>query len=165
VDDDYRRNRIWDVAYETYYYVYFEELLSDTLVRIWSRLDEFAKGILAVTSVASTWAIWQQPTWKSAWAIVAGIGALIAILHLTLGVTHRLRDLVAARDKLLRLRLEMQTFRKRMEMQPNFPIEQFESELLAFRKRYIDDCFKTADLFETNKCRDEVQKFLDSQIT
>jgi len=38
VDDDYRRNKIWDVAYETYYYVYFEELLSDTLVRIWSRL-------------------------------------------------------------------------------------------------------------------------------
>ena len=165
MDDDYRRNKIWEIAYDTYYYIYFEELLSDTLVTTWSRLDEYSKVILAVTSAASTWALWQQPRWRTAWAVVAAIGTIIAILHLALGITYHLRDLVQARNRLLRLRLEMQTFRKRMELSPDFSVKDFEDELLNFRKRYADDCFKTTDLFETKKLRERVQTFLDSQVT
>jgi hypothetical protein len=165
VDDEYRRNQLWDATYYTYYYVYFEEVLSDTLVTLWSRIDDCTKVVFAVIYAATSWALWQQPHWKTVWAIVAGIGALIAILHMALGLTYRLRDLVRARDRLLRLRLEMQTFRMQMQLDPEFPVEKFEHELLEFRKRYVDDCLKTTDLFETKKRREGVQTFLDSQIT
>jgi hypothetical protein len=92
VDENYRREQLWNAAYDLYYYVYFDELMSDALAGRWSRVDECAKGLLAVTSAAASWALWQQSTFKPIWGIVAAVGALIAILHLTLGVTFRLRD-------------------------------------------------------------------------
>jgi hypothetical protein len=163
--DNYRRDQLWIAAYDTYYYVYFDELVFDTLATRWSRIDEYAKGILAITSAATSWALWQQPAWREVWAVVAGVGALIAILHLTLGVTYRLRGLNDCKIRLIRLRHDFQTFRMRMRLKPEFPVDQFESELLELRKRYMDDCPKTTDLFETKKMRQKLQDFLNTQIT
>jgi hypothetical protein len=165
MDDSYRRDQLWNAAYETYYYVYFDELLCDTLAGWWSRIDEYTKGVLAITSAAASWALWQRPTWNQIWAIVAAVGAVIAIMHLTLGVTHRLRSLNDSKNRLMRLRLEIQTFRMRMRLNPEFPIDDFESQLLEFRERYIDDCPKSTDLLETKKTREKVQEFLNNQIT
>jgi len=164
-DDLYKREQLWNAAYETYYYVYFDELLCDTLVSCWSKIDEWTRVALAVTSTIASWALWQQHHWREIWAIIAAIGALIAILHLTLGVTHRLKDLNECKNRLLRLRLEMQTFRMRMKIDPDFSTSNFESELLEFRKRHFDDCPKTTDLLATNKLKNRVQDFLNTQIT
>ena len=52
-----------------------------------------------------------------------------------------------------------------MGLNPGFSVDDFEAELLEFRKRYVNDCLQTTDLMETKKLRENVQTFLDTQIT
>jgi prophage DNA circulation protein len=165
VNEDYRHNQLWNAAYDLYYYVYFDELLSDALAGRWSRIDDFVKGVLAVTSAAASWALWQKTTFKPVWGIVAAVGALIAILHLTFGVAFRVRDFLKSTSRLVRLRMDIQTFRTRMALNPGFALDEFEAQFLDLKERYSDECLLTTDFLATRRLRESLQEFLNSQIT
>lgn len=70
-------------------------------------------------------------------------------MHTALGVTYRLRDHAECKNRLIRLRIEIETFRMRMAVNSEFPVAEFESELLRFRERYSNDCFKRNDVLAT----------------
>jgi hypothetical protein len=145
----------------------FRRLLCDTFLTWWTRFDDFSRVAIAVsasTSAIAGWALWKEPTFKTAWAVIAGFGVLVAIIHTALGVTYRLRDLSDCRNKLLRLRLDMQTYRMRMVIDPEFSTAQFEAELLRFRERWANECQRRADLLETKWLKKRVQDYLDIQI-
>jgi hypothetical protein len=90
---------------------------------------------------------------------------LIAALHLTLGVAFRLRDFLKSTGRLVRLRMDVQTFRIRMSLNREFAVEEFEAEYLELKKRYADDCLLTTDFLSTKKLRSRLQDFLNTQIT
>src|SRR5438309_1125298 len=123
--DSYKREQLWNSVYNLYYYVYFDELMADELIRRWTWFDNIARISIAMSASGSAiagWALWKQPTFKIVWALIAGLGVIIAILHTALGVSYHLRDRLECRAKVGRLRLEMQRFRARMIIDPEFPI-------------------------------------------
>ena len=165
--EGYKRYQLWVAAYDTYYYVYFDELLCDEFVTWWTRFDDLARVAIAISASSSAiagWGFWKEPTYKSVWAAIAGFGVLIAIIHTALGVSYRLRDLTNCRNKLLRLRLDLQTFRMRMVIDPEFSTTQFEQDLLRFRERWANECQRPGDLLETKCLKKKVQAFLNLQI-
>jgi hypothetical protein len=61
--------------------------------------------------------------------------------------------------------MEIQTLRTRMSLNPEFSVEEFQSEFLDLKKRYMDDRLLTTDFLATRKLRVKLQAFLNSQIT
>jgi hypothetical protein len=52
-----------------------------------------------------------------------------------------------------------------MSLNPEFSVEEFQSEFLDLKKRYMDDRLLTTDFLATRKLRVKLQAFLNSQIT
>jgi hypothetical protein len=74
--ESYRRDRLWEAVFETYYDAYYEEILSGDLIDRWQSFDEFAKIVIALTasgSAVSGWALWTQPGFRAVWAVLAGL--------------------------------------------------------------------------------------------
>ena len=93
--EDYQRDQLWRVSFETFYRVYYAESLTNSLINSWQRWDEVAKFVIAITattSAVSGWALWNLPQFKIVWSIIAGLGAIFAILHTNLKVSDRLKD-------------------------------------------------------------------------
>ena len=166
--DDYQRDQLWRVSFETFYRVYYAESLTNSLIKLWQRWDEVAKFLIAITattSVISGWALWNQPGLKIVWSIIAGLGAIFAILHTNLKVPDRLTDLINAVQYLKGLRINLETFRYKMEVDPNFPIEQFNNEFLGYREQYSEGLKRLKnDILLTKRRRTKVQEELNIEL-
>ena len=166
--DDYRRDRLWKVSSETFYKVYYAESLTNFLIKSWQRWDTIAKCIIAITattSAVSGWALWNLPTFKIGWSIFAGLGAVFAILHTNLKVPDRLKDLVSVVQHLKGLCINLETFRYKMELDPNFVIEEFNDEFLEYREQYLEGFLRLKnDLFLTKRRRTKVQEEVNVEL-
>jgi hypothetical protein len=161
------RDQLWKAVWDTYYYVYFDEMLSDALVRRWTRIDDIVKIATAVTASGSAiagWTLWNDPDLKYVWALLAGFGALCAIVHTALGVSYRLRDYADSKNRLVRLRIELDTFRISMAVNAEFPVDKFHLDLLRFRERFSNDSFKRNDVLATLKLRTKLRNELLAEL-
>lgn len=166
-DDDYKRDALWKAVYETFYYVYYDELLCDALVGRWLLLDQIAKLAMALTATGSAvagWTLWSNPAFRILWASIAGFGAICAIVHTSWGIAYRLRQLEECKNRLQQLRIHLETFQLRMSINPDFPVAEMETEFLKYRERFCSDCLKTGDLLITEKLRRCVQSDLNGRI-
>ncbi len=93
-------------------------------------------ALFASGSAISGWAFWDEPKVSTLWAILAGLAALLAIVHATLGVPRRLEDLGNIRRYFCSLRADLETFRYRMQINPDFPVDGFTEEFVGYRERY-----------------------------
>ncbi len=134
-----KRDVIWEKIFDVYYDSYWVELLSDNAIRFWKNTDDITKVLVAITvssSAVSGWALWNQPGFKYVWAILAGISSVLSITHAALGVTGKVRDWTEIKRQFTSLRLELESSRDLMEIDPDFSIEEFENKYKAFKKRY-----------------------------
>src|SRR6266576_5126800 len=102
-----QRDELWNATWKSYYDTYFQEILSERVVLRWQRFDEVSKILIALTassSALSGWAFWNQPDFKVIWTILAGIGAILAIFHKSLEVSHKITDWVSSRSQFCSLR-------------------------------------------------------------
>lgn len=168
MDESSSRDVLWKAAYETFYYVYYDELLVETLIARWLAIDQIAKLAMALTatgSVVAGWSLWSNPALKVAWAILAGFGAVCAIVHTSWGITFRLRDFEQCKSKLLCLRIDLETFRVRLAINRNFSVAEMEQEFIRLRERLSNDCFKMSDIWATERLRRSVQYDLNARIS
>lgn len=167
IDLQHSRDQVWKAAWNTYYYAYFDEMLADALVRRWMRIDDIVKIATAMTAAGSAiagWTFWNQPNLKPVWAILAGFGAVCAIAHTALGVSYRLKDYTDSKNRLARLRIELETFRIKMAVDPQFSVDEFDAELLRFRERWSNDSFKRNDLLATLRLRTKLRNELVDEL-
>jgi len=167
------RDELWEVTFETYYDSYYNEQLSDFLINRWQRVDEGTKVLSAVTasgSAVSGWALWSQPGFHITWAILAGLAALLTITHAALAVPGRIKDQTELKRRFAGLRTDLETFRYRMRVDPDFSVEDFTKEFVAYRNRYSDniqllknDLLLTRRL--TQKAQSELNNFLKDEIS
>jgi hypothetical protein len=166
--DSYERNQIWDATWKVYYETYFQEVLAERLVLRWQRFDEFSKVLIALTastSALSGWALWNDPDFKVVWAIFAGLGAILAITHKSLDVSHKLTDWGSSRSHFSLIRLDCEQFQNKMRFNPEFPIKDFSEEERLLHDRFKEAYQKTKiDGFLTGKLRIAAQKELDQLI-
>ena len=166
--DDYQRDQLWRVSVETFYKVYYAESLTTSLIKSWQRWDEIAKcaiAITATTSAVSGWALWSLPKFRIAWSIFAGLGAVCAILHPTLKIPDRLKDLISDVQYLKGLRINLETFRYKMEVDPNFAIEEFNDEFFRYRDQYSEGSKRLKnDILLTKGRQTKVQEELNAEL-
>lgn len=166
--DDYQRNQLWRVSVETFYKVYYAESLTNSLIKSWERWDIIAKCVIAITATSSAvsgWALWNLPKFRIAWSIFAGLGAVCAILYPTLKVPDRLKDLISVSQYLKGLRINLETFRYKMEVNPNFAIEEFNDEFLRYRDQYSEGSKRLKnDILLTKRRRTKVQEELNAEL-
>ena len=118
-----QRDELWEATWKTYYDVYFQEILAERLVLRWQRFDEFSKIFVALTasgSAISGWTLWNNPEYKLTWVLIAGFGALLAIIHKSLDVSRKLTDWGATRSQFSALRIEIESFQNQIRFFPNF---------------------------------------------
>ena len=135
------RDIIWGKIYEVYYDSYWVEILSERLVKVWQRIDDITKFLVALTvsgSAVSGWALWNEPGFKSLWAILAGGSALLSIAHATFSVANRVKNWTEVKKQFTTLRIELESCRDLMEINPNFSIDEFENHYVRFKNRYCE---------------------------
>lgn len=133
------RDELWRASYETFYFAYYFEILSDRMVNRWQVLDVVTRVIVALTasgSAISGWALWNNPSFRLIWIVIAGIGACLAIVHTSLGVPGKLKDWGEGKRWFAEIRIELETLRYRMRIDPKFPIEEYTREFIDCRERY-----------------------------
>lgn len=167
--DSDTRNRIWEEVFKTYYDSYYQEILVHDLINRWQFLDDAAKCTVALTasgSAISGWALWMQPGGRWLWGLLAGVGAVLAILQVSLGVPARISQWRDVRQYFAALRIDLETFRSRMRIDQAFPIGQYSQEFEQFRKRYgegIPDLRK--DILLTSALKKKAQTELDVRLS
>jgi hypothetical protein len=163
------RDLIWQYTYELYYDCYFEELLMYYLSGRWIKVDIVARILMAVTASGSTisgWTLWQQPNFKTAWAIIAGFTALLAITYMTLNVTEKVKLHTQSYKDFFGLRQKLQQFRNDLGIDPNFQIEEMNSQLKTFGDIYSSICSQSAyDILNTKKLKKTTQVEINHKLS
>ena len=166
--DDYRRDQLWKASSETYYKVYYAENLTNSLIKSWQFWDTVVKCIIALTAASSAisgWALWNLPKFKIAWSILAGLGAVCAILQTNLKIPNQLRSLVGVAQHLKGLCINLETFRYKMGLDPNFATEEFNDEFLRYREQYFEGFLQLKnDMLLTKKRRTKVQEEVNVEL-
>jgi len=162
------RDQIWNVTFETFYDVYFEEMMSDALIERWQWLDEGTKVVVALTATGSAvagWALWNDPNYKWIWTVFASVSAILSIIHSALGVPGRLKGHGDNRRIFAALRIDLETFRQRMQINSEFPVDEFTSEFTKFRQRFGSAIQSVRDDILITKClRVNTQDQLDERL-
>ncbi len=114
-------------------------IAEDRIINRWQIVDELTKVLVALTasgSALSGWALWSNPQFKIIWVVLAGLGAILAIFHSTLGVPGRLKDWGECKRWFAMLRIDLETFRHRMTFNPEFSVNDFTDDFVEYRRRY-----------------------------
>lgn len=162
------RDELWEVAFETHYDAYYEELLEDSLINRWQWVDEVSRVLVALTastSALSGWALWTEPHFKAVWGITAGVAAVLSIVHTSLGVPGRLKDHGDVKRQFASVRIDVETFRYRMRLDTNFPVVDFTKEFVEYRRRYSDGFqLLKNDILRTHCLQKKVQDQLNQRL-
>jgi len=162
------RDAIWNKVYETYYESYYYEIVADKLVDRWQFTDAVTKVIVAITASGSTvsgWALWQDADFKIMWAGMAGVAALLSVIHASLGVTGKIKDWEDFKRSFVTLRVRLETNRHQMEINPNFHIEEFTSEYTNIRTQFGELLSRQKnDILRTRKLRLRAQDEVDAKL-
>jgi len=166
--EDAQRDALWEVTNETFYDAYYEEVAADRLISRWQLMDETARlavAIAATGSAVSGWALWNQPVFRHIWAVLAGLAAVLSIVHVTLAVARRLKDWGNTRQHFAILRADLETFRSRMRVDPLFPVPAFQQDFLGYRDRYAEGLTSLKpDILLTRGFRIRAQKDLNQRL-
>lgn len=162
------RDKVWQAVFDTYYDAYFEELCAEKLIKRWQSVDDVTKVLVALTVTGSSvagWALWMKEPFRYIWLMISGTGALLAIIHSALGVSSRVRDWSETYHFFSSLRIDLETLRYQMQINPDFSSSDKENELLVFRKRYKEGVQRMKnDILRTRKYDISVQNDLDSRL-
>jgi hypothetical protein len=97
------------------------------------------------------------------------VSAIVAILHATLAVPPRIKDWTDISHVFATLRTDLETFRYRMETNPQFPPDEYINTFEEFRKRLANEVARRKnDILLTsrleNKAQDRVNERLRDKI-
>lgn len=162
------RDSLWDAVFEVYYDSYYEEMAASWLVSRWTLVDTTTNIIVALTASGSAvagWALWNTPNFRPLWTVLAATAAVVSLLHAVMQVKTYLKETVSIETVFQVLRIELDTLRQRMNIDPQFDIEEFKREYLEFRKRFTDAVARRKhDPLLTDKRARKIQDRLDEKL-
>jgi hypothetical protein len=163
------RDELWQKAFDAYYDTYYEEILSAATLRRWIWVDTITKLLVAITTASSAvagWTLWSKPGFRELWLIVAGIAAILSIIHASLAVAERVRDWESIGGAFFNLRVQMEDFRNRMCIDPEFPIETFLKHFEVVRRRYVETVERSRDdILQTSRLKRSCQKDVNTRLS
>jgi hypothetical protein len=166
--EEYQKDLLWQTALETFYRVAYAESLMTSVLQIWKPIDGVIKSIITITTIGSVmigWMLWGTPTGKFAWLAIAGCAAFLALLHIILKISDRVTDLSHNAQYFKSLRLNLERFIYDMEVNPDFPLEQFKTTFEQYREwLLVGSQMLKEDFLLTHRRRRRVQEKLNQQM-
>jgi len=163
-----RRELLWQFSFKTYYECFLEAIVADKLVQRWQWFDRVATTTVAMTasgSAISGWALWNEAAFRPYWAVLAGLGAVLSILHSNLGVANQLKTWRDLKSTFTLVRIELETFRFRMLFQTDRPVDEHDREFQELRKRFAEGFSRIDnDIWRTRGLIRQSQDLLDSRL-
>lgn len=163
-----KRDIIWEKIFDVYYDSYWVEILSEKLINIWQKVDDTNKVLVAVTAsgtVVSGWALWENPTFKYFWIVLAGVAAVLSIFHASLGVANRIKDWTEIKRQFALLRIDLEIQRAKMEINYDFNENDFESIFESSMKKYAEQYANLRnDILKTKRIQVKAQNELNKKI-
>lgn len=162
------RDTLWEVSFDTFYETYFEEILSELLIRRWTFIDYSVRVLIAITASGSAvagWTLWENPKFKIIWVIISGVAALFGIIHSTLAVPNTLKEHINSKKEFSILRQEFENFRNDLNLDSNFNVREKNREYKQLKLKYTNLCNQLPhDILLTNKLSHRAQDLLDERI-
>lgn len=162
------RDSIWNNIFNVFYDSYFYEMLSDEIIKKWSFIDEITKILVAVTTSGSAiagWTLWNKEGWQYGWIILAGISALLSVVHATLNVTSRIKEWTENKRSFSSLRIECETNRGEMSMNFSFDMQKHIQFYKDKMKTYGELYSKLPnDILINKKIKNRIQQELNNSI-
>lgn len=164
-----QRDAIWEESWNLYYDSYYHEMESYRLIGRWLLFDVITRLLMAITASGSAvagWTLWEETGWlKALWAFLAGTAALLAIIHGTLGVQPRLKNLTDSKRRFVALRVDVETLLAKMKIETAFPLEPFREELISARSRYQEGITQIEeDILCTKSLKHRAQDDVDLRL-
>lgn len=163
-----KRDNLWEASFEIFYDCYFEEIVSSKLVQFWSIVDDVTKWLVALTASSSAiagWALWNDAGYKELWLAVSMVASFLSITHSSLGIQSRIKSWSETKKSFVMLRMELQSIRQDISIDPRFEIEKMQERLLKARSKYEDAMSQLGtDSFRSNKIERKAQEQLNKVI-
>jgi hypothetical protein len=97
--------------------------------------------------------------------LLAGTAAVLSIIHAAMGVADRLKDAGELRRAFATLRIDIETCRYRMRINPEFPVDEFTQQYVDYQKRFGDcDQRINDDILRTESLKTQVQDEVDDML-
>lgn len=162
---DYQRDQLWESSFTTYYDVYYEELLAEGSAKRWQYIDEVVRVLVAITAsglAVSAWTLWNHEGLRFLWSFLAGAIAVLSIAHAVMEGTRRVRDFSSTHRSLAHLRVDLETFRQRLQLDPEFDVDKYIQEFVALRGRFAESIDRARnDILEGGRFRALCQRRLN----
>jgi hypothetical protein len=143
-------------------------MIADHLLHRWCLLDDINKWLIAITASSSAvagWTLWSTPGLKLVWAFLASASAILAITHTALGVQQRIKNWEDAKKSFAVLRIDLNSLRQDMTIEPEFYIEDVMKKMKSLRSRYCDQMSRLSpDTLRTKKLEFKIQCILNKTI-
>ncbi len=168
---------LWVSSYQTLYEACYQEMLSESLLLLWSRFDAAVSWAVVITSsgsAVSALAVWSTTMGKPIWALIAVLAAAAAIGHRVSNASGRMTDQDALRKSFADVRIDLESFRRRVRQQIDRgagddgnggaagSVAELEKEMTTLESRFKEIYIKTtADILHTEKLRHRVKGELD----
>jgi len=164
-----KRDGIWNKVFEIFYDSFYFELLSSKIASKWLFVDEITKILVAITTSGSAiagWSLWNKEGFQFIWIFLAGTGALLSVLHATLNVSNRVKEWTDMKRKFSSLKIECETNRGIMEMNPEFEIESHTNFYIE-KKRVYGELYSNLpnDFLISKKFRINIQEEVNHSIS
>lgn len=162
------RDALWNRAYYLWYDATYNAELATRMVDRLKLVDDVTKVLVAVTATGSAvagWNLWSRSGFDYGWAILAGAGALLAIVHGSLGISARLKDWLEMKKDFLGLRVAVSTLRDNMAHHPDFDEQKVEDAVSALVLKFGEyEGRIPSDFFATSRLKLECQDRVDADI-
>ena len=135
------RDKIWEESFGIYYDACYEEMLAETIINWWLIVDEVVTILVGATVVIFLLIFigGQQPNGdhKNIWG-VSGI-AFLVVFHISLNVPERLKNHGNSLRRFLILRINLETFRDEIRINPDFPIYKFTNKFTELHQNFLNN--------------------------
>ena len=136
------RDEIWEESFGTYYDVYYEEMLTEAIINWWLVVDEVVTILIGgAVAICSPFLLRQFPNgdYKNIWVSIVWFLVFWAMLHLFLNVPERLKNHGNSLRRFLILRINLETFRDEIRINPDFPIYKFTNKFTELHQNFLNN--------------------------
>jgi hypothetical protein len=153
---------LWSSGHTDHYACTYEEAVAEFLVSRWRLLDTVSKFLTAFTASGSSiaaWAIWASSTNGAiGWAVISGVAAVIALIHLSFGISDRIKEDTLIFATFQQLRLDLEIFQKKMLLRQNETLTAYINDYMDIAGKFGKaHALKRPDFFLTNKRQQIIQ--------
>jgi hypothetical protein len=168
--DDLRKwAELWGFVNSDHYACFYEESVAEFLVSRWRLLDTVTKFLTAVAASGSTvaaWAVWSSSdSGKKTWAITSGLTAILALLHMSLGISDRIKEDTLIFSTFQQLRLDLEIMKKKMRLGQHKTLAEYLNDYMnitsKFGKAYA---LKRPDFFLTRTREEKIQADINKRL-